>query len=204
MDKSYIAENFIEYTKYISNINNKLMSKVKDNKISVNDASDFIKQIQCRHGWLLNNLFLVSENGIKQDKDTAKSLSYDLKISCEYDETGDILHISMPALLPATKSTYRPEIYKNVLVDIIGDALKDKDIERKKRCILYIHSGKTIRDYDNMEQKSIQDMIKSFMLKDDDPANLTVINTCGKAEHTGTDIYVSDLDTCLMILKNRS
>lgn len=162
-------------------------------EILATDAALRSEQITCR----LRHLIYSST--------THKKASY-LKSAAsmqgiQIESNGGILEITLPSLLPKRKQWQSAEFLTDPLYNLLNE-YSDRDLLQKFNdcvvCFISIYCrdlpDRRIRDYDNVEQKQILDVIATFCMIDDSGQYCDTYNATELGENDSTRILIMQKD----------
>ena len=112
-------------------------------------------------------------------------------------ETGDVLEITLPCLLPKRKQRQSTEFLIDPLYFTLSQFSDNNNLPKFKQCVVcfsHIYSEKfhnrRIRDYDNLELKQLFDVLSTFIMEDDTGLLVDAYNTTEIGETDFTRISV--------------
>jgi len=112
-------------------------------------------------------------------------------------EYPDMLEIEVPCLFPKRKQRLSSEYITDPLYYMLDQYTDTHSIRKYTDCVVcFIHEydrelpDRRIRDYDNIEQKQILDVIAAFVLKDDSGICCDSYNSTALADEDKTRIFI--------------
>ena len=116
-------------------------------------------------------------------------------------EYPDMIEIEVPCLFPKRKQRLSSEYLTDPLYFMLDKYTDSHPIEKYTDCVVcFVHEydrelpDRRIRDYDNIEQKQILDVISTFVLKDDSGMCCDTYNSTALADEDKTRIFIMSRD----------
>ena len=191
LTKQTMIDKLVIRTKYLYN----LSKRVKDNYDRGEERTDL----------LVDKLVTASEDildfirnfsidmGCKTKEEVLETASTIQNITVQKD--GNILKIELPFLLPRKKQ--KSKYITEPLAFELLKASKTMELKmQEKVVIIFVHvydealSSAKCYDYDNLESKSVLDVINCFTLQDDGPEYCSVHHKMQRGDKNKTVIYV--------------
>lgn len=120
------------------------------------------------------------------------------EINIRVQEKDGIVELLLPALLPKRMRRLSCEYLTEPIYQALSRYVREHPAPLYRQCAVcfahvYERSAKYgVRDYDNMEQKQILDVIASFFLTDDGGLYCDAYNTTELGEESRTQIYIME------------
>lgn len=128
-------------------------------------------------------------------------------VTVKYDKQIESLRITMPRLLTKTMAKGQSGYIKQLLQHLI---LKDRDNipfkpSNQKMALVYVHTYTDEKagamDYDNMDTKTIQDVLSFMLIGGDSMRKLNVIHVSKESEEPKTYIYLTKAENLMSLLQ---
>jgi len=154
------------------------------------DAALQAEKITCR----LRHLAYVSSGIEKQKYQLMAGNTQGIIIHME----GNIFEIDIPCLLPKRRNRKGVEFLLDPLYFTLNQYITTHSAPKYRECTvcfnhIYNEKGDAgIRDYDNIEQKQILDVLAAYLLTDDSGALCDVYHTTERGKKDGTQICIMD------------
>ena len=126
------------------------------------------------------------------------------------ERNGDMMEITLPAILPKRKRRSSTEYLLDPFVVALSQYAKEHPMPRYEHCVVcfsIIYSQETperrVRDYDNLEWKQLLDVAASYLLVDDSGLLCDAYFTTELGETDCTRIFIMDSGHFSTWLKGR-
>jgi hypothetical protein len=155
------------------------------------DAALRSERVACR----LRHLIYATTSVKKEDY--LRSAAVDQGI--EIQESGGILEITLPCLLPKRKQRQSTEFLLDPFYSALAGYAQSHTMPLFRHCVVcFAHiycqelPDRRVRDYDNLELKQFLDVAASFLLVDDSGLLCDAYNTTELGERDCTRIFIMD------------
>ena len=116
-------------------------------------------------------------------------------------EYSDMLEIEVPCLFPHRKQRQSSEYLTDPLYFLLSQYTDSRPVKKYTDCVVcFVHEynkdlpNRRIRDYDNLEQKQMLDVIAAFILQDDSGMCCDSYNTVALGDADKTKIFIMSRD----------
>ena len=128
-------------------------------------------------------------------------------VTVHYDEELESLRIIMPRLLKKTFSKGQSQYLKQLLFFLLREKSEEIPIKpsKDKMALVYVHTYPAemtgVMDYDNMDTKTIQEVISMRLIGGDSMKKLNVLHFSKESVEEKTYIYLTKNDNLMSLLK---
>lgn len=199
MERKIISKRIGSILDDISRLNNALyamdttdIQRYPDNyEVLSMDAALRAESVACR----LRHLIYAS-TGIKKSEYLASAqTAHGIEISCE----DGILEVSLPSLLPKRRQRQNTEFLLDPVYFAMEQYAKENIMPRFRECVVCFTQvydqalpTRRIRDYDNLEEKQLLDVLSTFVMVDDSGLLCDAYNTAILGEKDCTRISIME------------
>lgn len=116
-----------------------------------------------------------------------------------------IVHITLPGMLPFKSSSYAAYVPRK-LHTILERAVSEARIHKKplphfeRAAVIFLHcvakaqcDAGRLRDYDNLERKSVLDILRAYFFYSDNMRGLVTTDISAVSETSGTEVFVTEI-----------
>lgn len=199
MDRNLIShriENILDDISRLSNalyaMNTTDIQRYPDNYETLStDAALRAERIACR----LRHLIYSSTTIRKGDYLRSASVMHGITISCE----NGVLEITLPTLLPKRRQHQSDEFLLDPLYFALEQYSKENSMPYFRDCVVCFAQvydralpPKRVRDFDNLEEKHLLDLLSAFVMADDTGLLCDAYNTAELGDQDCTRIYLME------------
>lgn len=155
------------------------------------DAALRAERIACR----LRHLIYSSTTIRKGDYLKSASVMHGINITYE----NEVLAVTLPSLLPKRRQRQSAEFLLDPLYFALEQYAKENTLPHYRECVVCFAQvydqtlpTRRVRDYDNLEEKQILDLLSSFVMADDTGLLCDAYNTAELGEQDCTMIFVME------------
>lgn len=155
------------------------------------DAALRAERIACR----LRHLIYSSTTIRKGDYLKSASVMHGITITYE----NEVLAVTLPSLLPKRRQRQSAEFLLDPLYFALEQYAKENTLPHYRECVVCFAQvydqalpTRRVRDYDNLEEKQILDLLSSFVMADDTGLLCDAYNTAELGEQDCTMIFVME------------
>ena len=185
MDRKLISRRIGSILDDISRLSNALyamdttdIQRYPDNYETLStDAALRAERIACR----LRHLIYSSTTIRKGDYLKSASVMHGINITYE----NEVLAVTLPSLLPKRRQRQSAEFLLDPLYFALEQYAKENTLPHYRECVVCFAQvydqtlpTRRVRDYDNLEEKQILDLLSSFVMADDTGLLCDAYNTC--------------------------
>lgn len=197
MDRKNIARRIGSILNDIYRLNNALyamdttdIQRYPDNyEVLSTDAALRAEKIACQ----LRHLIYSSTTIRKGEYLSSASVVHGIEITYQ----DDVLKVTMPGLLPKRKKVQNPEFLLDPLYYSLEQYAKEHPLPHFKDCVVCFEQvydknlpSRRTRDYDNLEEKQLLDVLAVYVMADDNGLLCDAYNTAALGEYDCTQIFV--------------
>ena len=199
MDRKLISRRIGSILDDISRLSNALyamdttdIQRYPDNYETLStDAALRAERIACR----LRHLIYSSTTIRKGDYLKSASVMHGITITYE----NEVLAVTLPSLLPKRRQRQSTEFLLDPLYFALEQYAKENTLPHYRECVVCFAQvydqalpTRRVRDYDNLEEKQILDLLSSFVMADDTGLLCDAYNTAELGEQDCTMIFVME------------
>lgn len=199
MDRNLISHRIGSILDDISRLSNALyamdttdIQRYPDNYETLStDAALRAERIACR----LRHLIYSSTTIRKGDYLKSASVMHGINISCE----NGVLEITLPTLLPKRRQRQSDEFLLDPLYFALEQYSKENPMPYFRDCVVCFAQvydralpPKRVRDFDNLEEKHLLDLLSAFVMTDDTGLLCDAYNTAELGDQDCTRIYLME------------
>lgn len=199
MDRNLISHRIGNILDDISRLSNALyamdttdIQRYPDNYETLStDAALRAERIACR----LRHLIYSSTTIRKGDYLQSASVMHGISITCE----NGVLAVTLPTLLPKRRQRQSDEFLLDPLYFALEQYAKEHLMPHYRDCVVCFAQvydralpPKRVRDFDNLDEKHLLDLLSAFVMTDDTGLLCDAYNTAELGDQDCTRIYVMD------------
>ena len=155
------------------------------------DAALRAERIACR----LRHLIYSSTTIRKGDYLKSAGATHGITVNCE----DRVLEVTLPCLLPKRKQRQSDEFLLDPLYFVLDQYAREHPLPYYRDCVVCFAQvydralpDRRIRDYDNLSEKQLLDLLSSFVMADDTGLLCDAYNTAELGDQDCTKIYIME------------
>ena len=199
MDRKLISRRIGSILEDISRLSNALyamdttdIQRYPDNyEILSTDAALRAERIACRLRHLIYSSTSIQKGEYLQSASVAQG------ISIAYEN--GVLEVTLPGLLPKRRQRQSSEFLLDPLYFALEQYAKEQPLPHYRNCVVCFAQvydqtlpTRRVRDYDNLEEKQLLDLLSTFVMADDTGLLCDAYNTTELGEQDCTKIFVME------------
>lgn len=199
MDRKLISHRIGSILDDISRLSNALyaldttdIQRYPDNYETLSiDAALRAERIACR----LRHLIYSSTTIRKGDYLKSAGATHGITVNCE----DRVLEVTLPCLLPKRKQRQSDEFLLDPLYFVLDQYASEHPLPYYRDCVVCFAQvydralpDRRIRDYDNLSEKQLLDLLSSFVMADDTGLLCDAYNTAELGDQDCTKIYIME------------
>ena len=199
MNRAIISQRITSILAEIERLNNALyamnttdIQRYPDNyEVLSTDAALRAERITCRLRHLIYATTSIKKEEYLRSAETMQGI--------EISENDGILEIKLPCLLPKRRQRQSAEFLLDPLYFALEQYAKENTLPHYRECVVCFAQvydqalpTRRVRDYDNLEEKQILDLLSSFVMADDTGLLCDAYNTAELGEQDCTMIFVME------------